>query len=370
MARRNNGEGSVYRRADGKWIACCTIGFRDGKQVRRTKVCTSALQAREALRELQAETGSGLLLDGKTKLADWLPRWLADSVTTRSAANTVYSYRLACTNHIVPTLGAIEVNAITVAHVERLIARLQRNGVGQRTLQNAFVVLSKAMSDAVRLGLRADNPCVAISKPRYRADKAEPFQAVEVQRILKATQGTRWHLFVMLAFSCGLRRGELIGLRWQSIRIGKRSHLVIDQQQTQVGGKSIAGRPKTESSVREIPLTADAVEAVRQHRELMKQDGLPTDDYVFVGSRGNHISVSGLAKNFWQPLLRKLGIEHRGLHHCRHTFASFAIQSGISIVELSRMLGHAKPSTTLDIYSHVVASLQDTVTAKLGTMYR
>jgi integrase len=370
MARRNNGEGSVYRRADGKWVASCTVGFRDGKQVRRTRVCSSALQAREALRQLKLEFAGGLDAVRNGTVAEWLVEWLADVVAPESAANTHYSYQLAVKNHIAPYLGEVILDKLAAANIVEWLAHLKRKGTGERTRQNAYVVLRKAMADAFRLGKRIGNPCEGVQKPKHKAETIDPFEAVEVQRMLKATKGTRWYLLVVLAVSCGARRGEILGLQWSSVKLGKHPHIVIDQQQVQVGGRSMVGKPKSEAGNRKIPLTPEAVAAVKEHRDIVRKLGLSLDSYVFMNREGFPVSVSALAKNVWAPLLRKLGIRHRGIHHCRHTFATFALHAGVSIVELSKLLGHSKPSVTLNTYAHVIAALQDHVTSKLGTMYQ
>jgi integrase len=365
--RRGNGEGSIYRRADGKWVANLTVAVKGQKQVRVRRICKTRSFAAEALEKLKTEYRGITSVDGRSKLADWLPVWIAGTVSSSAAANTIESYRYAATNHIAPHLGDRSIIGLTASEVEQWIAELKRNQIGGRTIQNAFTVLRKAMGDAVRLGLRNDNPCKVVAKPQHESEAVFPFEVIEVKRLLNATHGDRLHALLVLALTTGMRKGELLGLKWSNVD-WRENVIHVREQQIEISGKVSLATPKTACSIRDVPITPQARLALVDHRSLLLAAGFADGEMVFPGPTGGHYYSSRLNKT-WASLLVKLGLPHRGFHHLRHTFATHSLRAGVPITDLSRLMGHARVSTTLDTYTHVLHGLNSDFTAKTAKMY-
>ena len=174
-----------------------------------------------------------------------------------------------------------------------------------------------------------------------------------MRKILHATANDRLRAVYLLAFSLGLRQGELFGLRWSDVDLD-RARITIRQQACEVGGRVTFKSPKTESGTRTVSISASIVESLRDRRKASEAEGHAETGLVFTNEVGNVIHRSNFGHRQWQPLLQKLKIKHRGFHVARHTAASLMLGAGVPIHVVSQILGHAKPSITLDLYSHLM----------------
>lgn len=351
MARkRSNGDGSICRRKDGQWIV--VVSYQDpasGKRRRATRYAKSQSHGRIVLDELREEIFRPPPAPSALSLSEFLHSWLKESIAPNKSPATLDSYTRAVDNHIVPLLGAIRVVDLAPFHVQSWLAELAT--VGARTRQNAFVVLQAGLNHAMRLQVIKVNPCAPLDKPKADREEIMPFSATEAQRIILETEDDRLGGVYAIALLHGLRQGELFGLRWPDVNLDRQT-LRIEQQACEVAGHIVFRSPKSKAGRRTISISDRAAEALTKRRAAALAEGNAGCELVFPNRSGEAMRRSNFGARHWSPLLAELGLEHRGFHHCRHTAATLMLGSGVPVHEVSRIIGHAKPSITLDVYSH------------------
>lgn len=362
-SKRGNGEGSVFQLPNGKWRATITIGWTDGKRRRRSKTAKSHADASAFLREMQAEIDRTPARSDKT-LAAYLQNWLL-GVDLSQEANTSTSYRNACDKHIIPLIGRTRLSDVKPSTVRWLLSELATKA-GGRTVENAFVVLRTALGAAVRDGEIAVNPCSAVKKPKHNAREIFPFTLEESKAILKATESHRLHALFVLAFSTGLRSAELFGLEWQDFD-GAAIH--VQRQATSISGKVVVKPPKSKAGIRRIELSAGAVRALEDRRRIAMAGGQAGNPLIFPNRRGDYIQRGVFRTRVWNPLLDRLGLDRRGFHHVRHSYACLSLADGVPLPTVSQILGHAKQETTLRFYSRHLPGHQRSATESATRLF-
>lgn len=365
--KRANGDGSVFQLPSGKWRACISLGTTaDGKRLRRSRTAKSRADAVQFLRDMQAE-GDRVVIRSSLTLMEFLDTWLLH-VKATSAPGTHDSYSRAVENHISPLIGRTALADVRPATVRAMITELQARHLGSRTIENAFIVLRAALALAAKEGTIPANPCAKVNKPKHDPDEIFPFTEAESRVILDATEGHRLHALFVIAFSTGMRQGELFGLEWGDLDLAGGS-VRIERQATDISGRVIVKPPKSESSRRRIELTPKCIAALEDRQRLRLKEGNAALPLVFPNRRHGHITRGVFRTRIWQPLLERVGVEYRGFHHVRHTYATLALRSGVPLPTVSQILGHAKKSTTLDIYSHVTPTDQKASTDAVSRLF-
>lgn len=366
MARRANGEGSIYKLPNGKWRVSVTIR-ENGVQRRVYRVCAKRHLAVDKLAELrgnppeQAAAGT---------MEEVIRSWLRMHVDRKTSANTQSTYHASAEKHVIPRVGKLKIAKFSPRQVEEFLIAMETDAVGPRAAQMAFQTLRAAMSYAVHpLGVIPRNPCSLISKPSHERKAIQPFELDQMKEILAVANGGRWHAMLTLAFGCGLRFGELAGLHWEQVDF-EAKRITIDRQLRDVRGVREMAKPKTSSGVRDVALPVAAINALREHRALMMKEGLAGCAIVFPNTIGGFLCRANWSKEVWTPLLASLEIPQRGIHHARHTFATFCLSKGDPIADVAKALGHASGATTMRTYSHALKSnaraTADTMDRMLG----
>lgn len=375
MARRANREGSVYKLKSGpkkgQWIACLSIGCdASGKRVRRTKVARTQTDALALLAEMKDDLKNGLLdLPKHPTVSEYLKRWLDDIVEPSSSGNTTDLYRNAAVKHIGPKIGGVRLDDLTAMHVQGMLSAWRKAGVGTRTQQVGLSTLSRACGVAVGMGLIRTNPCKHVTRPTSTRKEIDPFTAEEANAVLAAAKDTEYEPLIVLAFTTGMRIGELFGLRWSDVDLHA-GVIRVEQQVKMQKGKPTKGTLKTPRSRRTIELTPSAVAILVSHRADLLRDGQASQELVFAAPRGGLMSRHNFTARVWRPLLKKAKTRLRTPHEVRHTYATLALGAGVPIHVVSGVLGHARASITLDTYGHVLkthqAAARDAIARLLG----
>lgn len=382
MAKRKsknaNGDGTVFQLPNGKWRACVSLGRKpDGKRNRPCKTCRSRADAVQWRREMLASKDA-IQVRSSLTLMEFLDTWLGHVKATH-APGTWDSYSRACENHIIPAIGRTPLSDVRPATVRAMVTELQTAGVGSRTIENAFIILRTALGLAAKEGTIPRNPCSDVAKPKHSGEEIFPFIADEARTIMEATESHRLHALVVLAFSTGMRQGELFGLEWGDIEFQAGDTrrepancagvVRIERQATDISGRVIVKPPKSEASRRRIELTEKCVSALLERRRRSVTEGQIANPLVFPGTRGAYLRRGTFRTRFWKPLLERLKIEYRGFHHVRHSYATLALSAGVPLPTVSQILGHARQSTTLDIYSHVLPTHQSVATESITRLF-
>jgi hypothetical protein len=253
-------------------------------------------------------------------------------------------------------LGKYSLQELNPSLVNWLLQEMSKEGLGARSLQQTRSFLSVAMKSAEDKGLIRNNPIAKVRNPKYRPSEINPLSLEEVRRLLKTYEGTYMGARLHIALVCGLRQGEVLGLRWEDVDLAKGLLHIRVQIQSIAGSKSFATL-KTQRSRRTIVLTQETIRALHKQSEIVigmrsaAGEGWREWDLVFPSSAGNPLVVKTDYKQ-WQKALQLCGIAPKRLHDARHTAATLMYSSGVGIETISRSLGHSTSAITSRLYVH------------------
>jgi len=368
--RRGRGEGGIYERADGQWCASLAIGY-DAKGKRRRRVIYGVTKAAllEKLKQLYATSPSGVLNVQSTRLtvAQYLNHWLGNVARPRIRPTTYKLYEGLIRLHINPRIGGLRLSKLTATHIEALYAELARDGVSSRNRQLVHARLYTSLKKAVRLKLIPHNVCLDVDRPVAKKKEFPVFDPGQASRFLDAARRDRLFALYVLAVTTGLRQGELLGLWWDDIDLD-RGTLSVRGQLQEVAGALARVEPKTKESRRRVTLPAAAVSALRSHRERMQREGANAP-WVFCDTSGGPIRKSNLRRRSFEPLLKRSGLPRIRFHDLRHTAATLLLNEDVHPKVVQERLGHARIQITLDLYSHVLPSMQQGAADKLDRLF-
>jgi len=354
MGRRSANEGSIYKRKrDGLWTAQYFVDTPEGKTKRKYIYGKKRKDVADKLAEVQRERGEGLLLDaGSLTVAEFLTNWMdseKESVRESTHSRREEVIRL----HINPHIGSTKLTKLNALHIQRLYAHKLDEGLSPGTVRLIHANLSKALQKAVRWRLIGVNVARAATAPKNTTEEVKPLTREQVKCLLNAARGDRFECLYVLAVTCGLRRGELLGLKYEDIDL-RRGTLQVRRSVS----KGKANLPKTSKSRRSIKLSRTAMEALKRHK--MRQTVL--SEWVFCTGQGTPISSQSLLWKAWDDIRRKAQLpEGTHLHQLRHTCATLLLQENVHPKLVSSLLGHSTIKQTLDTYSHVLDNMLGSV---------
>lgn len=291
-------------------------------------------------------------------MEEWSARWLR---MQRIKPRTVESYQALIRHYILPTLGAVELAELSAEAIQAALAVPLSAGHG-RTAEQLYILLAQLCRAAVRAGHIACSPMDAILRPYHVPTPTAWWAPEDAARFLRLRQlAMDPHIVVwVLALCCGLRRGELCGLRWDDIDLQQCIITVARQRITLADGRTVIAPPKSRSSARTLAIPATLATWLAEQRP-------PHGGYVAVSSRaGTPITPSGL-DSAWRRAVRDSGLPPITLHGCRHTCGAAAVRAGVAMRVLQDIMGHNTETVTAQIYAHVDTRAQraalDSITA-------
>jgi integrase len=371
MARRGHGEGSIYQRKDGRWAA--SISLEDRK--RKTFYGKTRKEVQEQLKVALREQQQGMLATGpQQSVKHYLEHWLEEVHKPSIRFTTYRGYRIFLNKHILPALGHVQLQKLTPQHVQALYASKLKEGLSAKTVRNMHGLLHKALDNAVRWGIVPRNVCDAVSLPRKTRHEIQPLNRAQAQRLLEAARGHALQGLLTLAVTTGMREGELLALRWQDIDFDTQS-LQNRRSMSFIPGKGyVEFEPKTEKGRRKIVLPSFVCEALKQHRLRQLERRLKVGarwqerDLVFCNIYGGFFDPAHLRQRF-DKLLRDAGLPDVRFHDLRHSAATILLSMGVHPKVVQELLGHSQIDMTMDIYSHVLPSMQQEAMDKLDDLF-
>lgn len=369
---RGHGEGSITERKDGRYQIAITL--ENGQ--RKYYYAPNKKEAVELLRKIQQEQHQGTLPTGPQQtLEQYLKEWLAahkHTIRPRSWERYEAIIRL----HLVPTLGKLTLQKLTAQHLDRLYRQKLEDGLKPKTVAAIHTMLHTALDKAVKLGLVGRNVCEMASPPRVVRKEITPLNLEQIRQLLEAAKGHPQETLFILALATGMRRGELLGLKWQDIDL-ERGVLRISRALVRLptGQGYAEAETKTAKSRRSIALTAFAVEALKKHREIQQQwrDAAGAfwqdNDYVFCKPMGEHLDPGYDVLVQLKKLLDKVGLPNIRFHDLRHSTATLLLSKGVHPKIVQEILGHSEIGMTLNTYSHVLPTMQKEAMEKLDDLF-
>jgi len=258
----------------------------------------------------------------------------------------------------------VSLKDLTLSKVEKYYAHLVETGVGIRTIRKIHSILHRALEKAVRYGLILRNPTDGAALPQYKHAEMMVLDETQVSQLLVAAKGSRHEALYHLAVTTGMRMGELFGLRWSDLHwVSGRIYVRRQVQYVPGHGWSFV-EPKTRSGRRTIKLGEGVLQALREHLERQQGERVAAGErwvdhgLIFPSKSGTPMDASNLRLDFTRVLLQA-GLPKIRFHDLRHTAASLMLNHGIPVIVVSKILGHSKPSITMDIYGHLYNEMQD-----------
>lgn len=357
-----NGQGTKPHKWRGRWRAALTVGYdRDGKQLREWVYGATRGECQEKLDKLKEDRNTGIILDERITLGQWLDEWL-NGQKLRIKPRTVEIYRRDITL-LGNRVKGKQLRKVTARDLEREIQHVAA-AVSADAANKVRATLRTALEDAAFKDLISVNPAKRVRRVEHETKAVKVWTAAQVLQFTRFTaqgrpletrpgefEACHLHAFFYLALTTGARSGELIALTWDDIQ-GDELH--ITKTVTGSGGNRTVGPPKSKAGRRVNQLPADALAALQAHRERLATLGLESAGLVFPAESGLMLDSSnvGRALKTWARLAGIHKDHWLTPHELRHTYASMAIASGMTPVDLARQIGHADPGFTLKRYAH------------------
>jgi integrase len=385
--RRGNHEGCIVRRTDGRWMALMTSG-RDpatGKLQRIALYGKTRQDVAEKLTQALSDHSRGTFVaPHKLTVGEWLDAWLKDYKQPSLRPVSYDSYAMMVRYHLKPALGHIALKDFRPDQVQRFYNDKRDAGLSPRTVRYLHTILHGALKQAMKNQLVMRNVSEATTLPTGKTRKMQPLTLEQVNQFLTAMKEDRLFPALFLELGTGLRRGEILALRWRDLDLDAgvlhvRQTLVRVRNHDAADGyrktRLLIQEPKTHHSRRTIPIPEDIVEALKHHKAQQAQEklllGQAYDDQglVFCQANGKLLDPRNFTRYF-ERMLKQAGLPHIRFHDGRHTFATLMLELGEAPKVVQTMLGHTKIATTLDIYSHVSIDMERKAAAKLNAVLR
>lgn len=351
-----------------KYMVMLEVGSDGKRKQKKKKGFKTKKEANAYLRENEVAIHNGTYIEdtGQTfgkHIMDWVK--LKD-YKPQTLQTNLYNIN----KWIIPNLGDIKMSALTPKHMNDLVALMKKHDLKPASIQRVFVLVRDSLTYAVDLDVIKKNPAERTILPSIRSSEPYIWNKEEVAKFFEAAESLRPSLFITyyLAYYTGCRQAEILGLSWSNVNF-EQNYIKINQA-TILNGKEIAKSLKTESSRRVIGLPDFVMDKLREHKAFIDEqkekygDAYSDLDLVVCTKLGNPFDRNHVRKRMKQ-IADSVGLPHMKFHAWRHLHGSLLLEKGVNFKKISSRLGHANPSTTLRIYSHVTEAMEREVVGKL-----
>ena len=349
-------KGSLRRRG-GTWQLRVDAGMVNGRRVQRSSSFRGTKKEAEAeLRKkiMAAEGGLDLDYRGLT-LGSYLEHWLENKRPTLKP-RTIEGYEDIFRRHVAPVIGSVKLDKLTPLHVESVLTTGRGNNLSEQSLLHVYRGLSAPLRAAVRKGLIGRNPAEAVEAPKPQRTEVEAMTLGSLQAVSQAVSGTDLAIPMVLAVGGGLRRGEVLGLRWRDVDLATGTVRLSQTIGTRRGGSLEMGTTKSHRS-RSLSLPTFVVDALKAHkvaqteRRLLLGSAWIDNDLIVDRGDGSPVPPWSLSQRF-RYATTKAGLDVT-FHDLRHGFATLSLAAGVSLKVTSTRMGHSRISITADTYTGV-----------------
>lgn len=361
VSRASHGSGSIYRRKDGRFQVAVRMRLPDGTSKRTYTTCKTRRAADEILHDKLAKVRNNIPISPERwTVGSYLDHWMKDVVAVNRRANTVTLYDMYIRLYLKPTLGKRPLASLSVNDVQSLLNQVLATK-SVRLAHGVRSTLRAALHRAMREELLIRNVASLTELPAWQRKRITPWNPEQSNAFLRASerQNHQWHLAYLMLLTYGMRRGEVLGLRWSDIDL-ERGTIQIEQQLQRIGSELVTGPVKTEAGRRTLPVVPLMRQAILDHLEKatgqvpspsILQQLVSDEALVFTSSVGTPVDPKNFVRAF--HLLRdKAGLPRITVHHLRHTAATMLKNLGVPARDAQLILGHAQITTTQQLYQH------------------
>ncbi len=374
---RANGEGTLFKRSDGLWVGRIPNGYKPDGSVKYIQY-TGKLQSdvKEKMDKAKSDLRTNTYVEpNKITVKEWLDSWLNVTIKESVKETTWLSYKGIINTHIIPEVGGVKLLQLQTSNLQKLYndklngGRTDKRkvdgkmvnkegGLSPRTIRYMHIIIHSALDQAIKEKIMQINVSESVKLPKNPKKEMKTLQVHDINKFLSAAQSSRYYTAFMVELYTGLRRGELLGLRWKDIDF-KNSKIKVIQQLVKEGSKHVIRELKTEKSQnRVISIPDEVVQELKDHKKRQAEErkllGLSElyDGLIFTAETGTFVQTRNFDRTF-KAILKKAKLEDIRIHDLRHTFALISLQAGADIKTLQNDLGHESIQTTLDKYGHV-----------------
>ena len=374
--RRANGEGSIRKRADGRWEGRYTAGHdpATGKTIYKNVLGKTQAEVKDKLkRAIDENSQLDIVKAGQYTVGQWMEVWFENYAKLKVRPSSHQTYRGYIDHHIKPYIGSIPLNKLTSLELQKLYKKLldsgridrveskgQPKGLSVKTVRNINQIISSAMELAKEQRLILCNPTESCALPKLEHREMKTLTAEQLASFLHEAKESGVYEMYYIELATGLRRGELLGLKWEDIDL-RQGIIHVRRQVARINGEITEAPLKTKNSYRAVSIGPDAVEILKEQKKKV------ADEYVFPSPNGGPISPDSVI-HMLHRVLKRAGLPKVRFHDLRHTFATLALQNGVDIKTVSGMLGHFSAGFTLDTYAHVTTAAQKAAANTMGSV--
>ncbi|CAL9304266.1 tyrosine-type recombinase/integrase [Streptomyces sp. SudanB182_2057] len=378
MARRRpNGGGTISKRADGRYMGRAYVTDTDGNRVRKTVYGATWDEANEKLGKLQDQERHGIPVPSRAwSVGEWLDYWIEHIVRPNREDNTYDKYESKVRLYIRPHLGKKPLARLSAAQVRAFMATLTRQEIPAPTRFEVLRTLRNALNRAIKEEILTRNVALLVDMPKVSKDKGTAWNAPEAITFLRSARAHRFYAAWVLVLVLGLRRSELLGLRWQDIDFDARQFTPVKQVQRKKGVGLILKDLKTESSQATLPLPEFCARALEERRELQELERKIAGDHwhqeadhdvIFSSEHGGLTDPVGFSRTF-DRLVKRAGVRRITVRLARHTCGTLLAFLKVHPKVAQAILRHSQISMTMDVYTHVAGDSEREAVAMLAEL--
>ncbi len=329
-------------------------------------------EAKVVMRQMIVDMERGIAVrKSPKKVSEWLNEWL-ELYLPNIEETTRIGYKTKINNYLIPALGDIYLQSLRTEHVQKLINDMMARDLSPKNIRDTYNNINAAMKKAVVLRMIPFNPCEGVALPKLKRYKAKVYDLEMIHKLLSVAENTDMYLPILLCVTAGLRRGELLALRWDNIDF---ANSILQVRSNMVRGEKdfIIKAPKTESGIRDIHLGQEVMEVLKKERSkyvsdmFSKETNFQNLNFVIRQKDGSPIRPDSMSQK-WRRFLEDNRLPSIRFHDLRHSNATALIQAGVNPRVVQQRLGHSDVNITLNTYTHVLPDMDVEAAAKLDSI--
>jgi integrase len=344
-----------------------------GKKRYKWVTCRSKREAEAKRAELVHQANTGMLASPKGTLGEFIERWLIEYARPNLSPRTCEGYQNIYKSHISETIGKVQLKNLKPEHIQKYYFDRLADGLSTTTVRHHAMLLHRVLEHALKWQIVARNPADAVTPPLTRHVEMKTLEEIGIEKVMAEAEKTPYFVLFSLALHTGMRRSELLALRWQDIDLIMAEIYVSRSMHRLLTHETIFRGTKTVKSNRSIALAPSIIAILRQHLDnemalcARMSIHFTNDRLVFCTWDGKPLIPSSVSQA-WRRLTRRLGYDNIRFHDLRHTCATLLLKAGIHPKVVQERLGHSSIAITLDIYSHVTPGMQHQAAEALDTI--